>query len=149
VIVSAGPGGYPIPKEDQERMNAVFQTAAQQGLEPAVELWLKNPMVAVAIQNPSTKELVEKMIRDNSSIFRMRFWPIEKMDPPAYQRLKGIHTPAQVIVGDKDTPLILEMADSTSTGISGAKKAIIPGADHLPQMEFPDQFNQILREFLD
>ena len=47
-------------------------------------------MVAVTSRMPSTEPLLKTMIHDNASIFRMRFWPIEKMDPPAAKRLGEI-----------------------------------------------------------
>lgn len=148
VLVGSGPGGYPIPKQDQDKMNAVFQTAAQQGPEEAAKLWLKNPMVAVAMSHPESKELLETMVLENTSIFHMRFWPIEKMDPPAVGRLKEIKIPALVIIGDKDTPIVQEMANAASTGIPGAIKVEIKDTDHLPQMEKPDEFNKIVLNFL-
>ena len=148
VVVGSGPGGYPIPKEDQDKMNAVFSTAAQKGLPAAVELWLTNPMVAVAMSNAETKELLSTMVNENSSIFRMRFWPIEKMDPPGIRRLKEIKTPTLIVVGDKDTSLIHEIAGVAFSGISGAKQVVIHDADHLPQMERPAEFNKAVLDFL-
>jgi len=129
-------------------MNAVFSTAAQKGLPAAVELWLTNPMVAVAMSNDGTKELLTKMVNDNSGIFLMRFWPIERMDPPGLQSLKEIKTPTLIIVGDKDTPLIRELAGAAASGISSAKQIVIPDADHLPQMEKPAEFNKAVLDFL-
>jgi len=148
VLVGSGPGGFPFPKEDQDKMNAVFSIAAQKGLPAAVELWLVNPMVAVAMSNARTKELLSKMLNDNSGIFLMRFWPVEKMEPPAIQRLKEIKKPTLIIIGDKDTPLIREFAGTASSGISGAKQIVIQDADHLPQMERPAEFNKAVLEFL-
>lgn len=148
VLVGSGPGGYPIPKEDQDKMNAVFQTAAQQGLKEAAELWLKNPMVAVAMSHPESKELLETMVLENTSIFQMRFWPIERMVPPAVGRLKEIKIPTLVIIGDKDTPIVQEIANAASTGIPGAIKVEIKDTDHLPQMEKPNEFNKIVLNFL-
>ncbi len=148
VVVGSGPDGYPIPKEDQDKMNAVFSTAAQKGLPAAVELWLTNPMVAVAMSNAGTKELLSKMVNDNSSIFLMRFWPIEKMEPPGMRRLQEIKTPTLIIVGEKDTPLIRELAGAAASGISGAKQIVIQDADHLPQMERPAEFNKAVLDFL-
>lgn len=148
VLVGSGLGGYAIPKEDQDKMNASFQTAAQQGPEEAAKLWLKNPMVAVAMSHPESKQLLETMVLENTSIFQMRFWPIEKMDPPAVGRLKEIKIPTLVIIGDKDTPTIQEIANAASAGIPDAIKVEIKDTDHLPQMEKPDEFNKIVLNFL-
>ncbi len=147
-IVASGPSGVPVPQEDQDRMNAIFKTAAEQGLEAAGQMVIGNPMVAVTSRLPSTEPLLKTMIHDNASIFRMRFWPIEKVDPPAVKRLNEIHVPTLIVLGEKDTRLVNSMGDLASTGIKGARKEIIPGADHLPQMVDPAKFNSILRSFL-
>ena len=36
-VVASGPNGVPVPQEDQDRMNAVFKTAAEQGLKLPVK----------------------------------------------------------------------------------------------------------------
>jgi pimeloyl-ACP methyl ester carboxylesterase len=33
--------------------------------------------------------------------------------------------------------------------IRGAKKVVMPGTSHLPNMEFPDEFNAHVQAFLD
>jgi pimeloyl-ACP methyl ester carboxylesterase len=148
-VVASGPNGVSVPQEDQDRMNAVFKTAADQGLEAAAQIWIKNPMVAVSSRLPSTEPLLKTMIHDNASIFRMRFWPIEKMDPPAAKRLHEIHAPTLIVLGEKDTKLVNSIGEIAVTGIKGARKEMIPGGDHLPQMVDPAKFNSILRTFLD
>ncbi|HSE42726.1 MAG TPA: alpha/beta hydrolase [Acidobacteriota bacterium] len=147
-VVASGPNGVPVPKEDQEKMNAVFKTAADQGFDAAAEMWINSPMVAVTSHLSSTEALLKKMIHENSSIFRMRYWPIEKMDPPAVKRLGEIKVPTLIILGEKDTKLVNEIGNLAASGIQGARKEIIPNADHLPQMVDPKKFNEILSKFL-
>ncbi len=148
-VVASGPNGVPVPQEDQEKMNAVFKTAAEQGLEAAGQMWVKNPMVAVTARMPSTEPLLKTMIHDNASIFKMRFWPIEKMDPPAAKRLGEINTPTLIVLGGKDTKLVNQLGEVAATGIKGARKEIIPEGDHLPQMVDPAKFNSILHKFFE
>jgi pimeloyl-ACP methyl ester carboxylesterase len=147
-VVASGPNGVPVPLEDQEKMNAVFKTAADKGFEAAAEMWIKNPMVVVTSQLPSTEPLLKTMIHENASIFRMRFWPIEKMDPPAAKRLSEIKVPTLIVLGSKDTKLVNELGEIAATGIAGAKKEVISDGDHLPQMVDPKKFNAILLDFL-
>jgi pimeloyl-ACP methyl ester carboxylesterase len=148
VIVGSGADGYSIPKEDKDRINAVFSTAAQKGPTAAEELWLAQPMVAVAISHPDSDELLRTMVKDNNSIFLMRFWPIEKMDPPGLERLNDIQVPTLVIFGDQDTRLVHAMAEATAAGIRGSRKVEIKNTDHLPQMEEPKEFNDLVTQFL-
>jgi pimeloyl-ACP methyl ester carboxylesterase len=148
-LVASGLNGFPVSKEDQEKMNAIFKTAADQGVDAAAEMWINNPMVAVTSKQPSTEGLLKQMIHENSSILRMRYWPIEKMDPPAVKRLGEIKVPTLIVLGEKDVKPVNEVGHLAATEIQGARKEIIPGADHLPQMVDPKKFNAILSKFLE
>lgn len=69
--------------------------------------------------------------------------------PPAAGRLGDIRVPTLVIVGEIDTSGTRAMADALTAGIPNARKAVIAGTAHLPNLEQPDEFNRLLREFLD
>jgi len=56
--------------------------------------------------------------------------------------------PTLVIVGDRDVPTIVENADRLATGITGARKVVLPNVAHLPPMEAPDEFNRLVLDFL-
>ena len=72
----------------------------------------------------------------------------EPLQPPAMNRLEQIAVPTLTIAGDLDDDTVLAIADLLATRISGAKKAIIHEAAHLLNMEKPNEFNQIVLEFL-
>lgn len=147
-VVASGPAGVEFPKESMDLMMAVFKTAEQKGLQEAADMWIQNPMVAVASKDPRTAALTKIMIDENAGIFRMKFWPIEKLDPPAAKRLSEIKAPALIVFGSDDTPAVRNSAEIAAAGISGAKKIVIDDADHLPQMVKPEEFNRALGEFL-
>jgi pimeloyl-ACP methyl ester carboxylesterase len=88
------------------------------------------------------------MIEENAAIFRMKFWPVEKMDPPSVKRLNEIKAPALIVIGKNDTETVRMIAQIAADGISGSKKVDIQGADHMPQMVKPKEFNRILEDFL-
>ena len=147
-VVAAGPGGVEPAKADTDRMMAVFKAAKEEGLNQAAALWIQNPMIAVTSDLPKTATLLKSMIEDNAKIFQMKFWPFEQTNPPAVKRLNEIKVPALIVIGDKDIESVRNSAEIAATGITGAKKVIIKGADHLPQMDDPTEFNRILGEFL-
>ena len=62
--------------------------------------------------------------------------------------LPQIKVPTLVVVGDEDFFTPPEIAKLMSDKIPGASLARIPGAGHLPNMETPDAFNDILYDFL-
>ena len=71
-------------------------------------------------------------------------WP----DPRAAARLEDVRCPTLVVVGDRDVPDMLEIADVLAAAIPGARKAVIEGSGHLPSLERPDELNRLLLDFL-
>jgi 3-oxoadipate enol-lactonase len=74
--------------------------------------------------------------------------PEEPFEPQASTRLGEIDFPVLVLVGDLDQPAILEVADQLTAGITGARKEVIAGTAHAPNMEEPETFNRLVLEFL-
>jgi pimeloyl-ACP methyl ester carboxylesterase len=105
-------------------------------------------MVKVARTIPSVRAQLAAMIGENRTIFRMQFWPSEKLDPPAAGRLKEVAVPTMVIAGEGDTDFVKRAAAAVADGIPGAELVLIAGADHLPQMEKPLEVNRHLRRLL-
>ena len=62
--------------------------------------------------------------------------------------LPTIRVPALIVVGEEDyftpTPIARIMSDN----IPGAQLNVIPKAGHLPNMETPEVFNDVLHAFL-
>jgi pimeloyl-ACP methyl ester carboxylesterase len=71
------------------------------------------------------------------------------LTPPAIFRLNEIRVPTLIIAGGLDHPEILRAADVMKTAIPQAQKVVIPESAHLPNMEQPDEFNQVVLDFLD
>lgn len=69
-------------------------------------------------------------------------------EPPAIGRLAEIHVPTLVIVGDLDLSQVLKVSDLLASGIVGAQKAVMHGTAHVPSMEQPAAFNQLVLDFL-
>jgi len=62
--------------------------------------------------------------------------------------LSNIRIPTLIVVGEEDYFTPLPIARLMSDRIPGAELAVIPGAGHLPNMEAPEKFNDILHDFL-
>jgi len=72
----------------------------------------------------------------------------QPLDPPAAGRLGEVSAPTLIIVGDEDAPDIIATAGLLESGIAGARKVVMRGVAHLPNMEQAATFNRIVREFL-
>ena len=67
---------------------------------------------------------------------------------PAFDRLQELDNPVLVIVGAQDTPYTLAAADYMIQKIPSARKVIIEDAAHLPNMDQPDEFQEVVERFL-
>ena len=46
-------------------------------------------------------------------------------------------------------PDTMTVADNIESGVRGARKVVISGSAHLPNMERPEKFNHAVRQFLE
>lgn len=67
---------------------------------------------------------------------------------PAAKRLNELSLPLLIIVGAHDTPYLRAASDYMLQTIPSAQKAIIEDAAHLPNMDHPEEFQQIVDSFL-
>ena len=68
---------------------------------------------------------------------------------PAFDRLGDLKIPVLIIVGAHDTPYILAAADYMVERIPSAQKVLIEDAAHLPNMDHPEEFQAVVRNFLE
>jgi pimeloyl-ACP methyl ester carboxylesterase len=62
--------------------------------------------------------------------------------------LPHIHVPTLLVYGDRDVRAPLAVAEALHTAISGSTLLVLPNAGHLCNVEAPDDFNDVVREFL-
>jgi 3-oxoadipate enol-lactonase len=73
----------------------------------------------------------------------------QPLDPPANDRLGGLRAPLLVILGDLDDPGTQASCRHLAATVPGARLEVFEGAAHMVNLEQPDRFNRLLREFLD
>ena len=97
--------------------------------------------------DPEVRERVRDM---NAALFTRDDVDGEEipLDPPAAERLAEISAPTLIVYGDKDVMDVRQAAEPLAAAIPGARLAVIPDAAHLPQMERPEVFNEIVLGFL-
>jgi pimeloyl-ACP methyl ester carboxylesterase len=64
------------------------------------------------------------------------------------QRLGEIAVPTLVAVGEHDVSDMHEIAEQLESAIPGARRHGIAGAAHIPNMEQPAQFDELMLGFL-
>ncbi len=70
------------------------------------------------------------------------------LQPTATERLPDLAIPVLIIYGDRDTAYIQQSASYMDKHLSNARKVLMPNTAHLPNMERPAEFNQIVLDFL-
>lgn len=124
---------------DAERLNAA-----------ELRLWVDGPRRTPEQVDATVRKLMAEM--NGNNIRRGSEWEHvqpQPLDPPAVGRLGEIRAPTLVIVGSDDTYNSRQNADKLASGISGARKEVMEGLTHVPNMERPDDFNTIVLDFLE
>ncbi len=149
VLVSSALGGYQfqgdIPRPFQQLFAALQANDLKQAAELAVQLWIDGPQRTPDQVNARLRERAREMSLTNLSNMFMRE---ESLEPPAIGRLSQLATPTLVIVGDLDDANLRLITEVLATQIMGARTATMPSTAHLPNMEKPEEFNQIVLAFL-
>lgn len=154
VMVCSAPSGMPYESEgelppiiqaliaadeagDLERMN-----------ELEVRLWVDGLYRTAEQVNP----VVRERVRDMNKIALQNAAEQGKLEPspegPAVGRLSEITVPTLVVVGEVDVPTTHAAAKLMAAHIPNAQQVVIKNTAHLPNMERPDEFNQIVLDFL-
>ncbi len=140
-------GGYQW-REFGATLTSVFSAARESGVEAAKEVWLNSPLFAPALEMPDVAARLRQIVSGYSGWHLVNENPVRPISPPAIQRLGEISAPTLVVVGERDLPDFHTIADTLERGIPGARKAALPGAGHMSNMEDPDSFNETVLHFL-
>ncbi len=128
--------------------SAVWIKGAQSGPEAAKAMWLEDPLFAPAQRKKAVAARLNQIVQDYSGWHFVNPNPWRSLAPATIQQLHKIACPTLVIVGEEDLDDFHEIASVLEERIPGAKKEMLPAAGHMSNMENPEAFNQILREFL-
>jgi pimeloyl-ACP methyl ester carboxylesterase len=70
-----------------------------------------------------------------------------RTDPPAFARLEAVRVPTLVVIGTRDVPKLVELADVLVTRIPGARRAELESDHYLPLRE-PERSAALVEAFL-
>jgi 3-oxoadipate enol-lactonase len=116
--------------------------------EVNVRMWLDGPMRSSSEVDPAVR----------SSVFDMQRRAFEIANPasveerplePLRARLPSIATPMLVMVGELDQPDSLALSEEVAAAAGNARFLSMPGVAHLPPLEAPEAFVELVRPFLE
>ena len=135
--------------EGKEGRFQMAQTAYKNGPSAIADIMIPKLLSPATIQTkPELVGRVRAMIEGNqiSGIAGDLMAMAER--PDSVSLLGQITCPTQIIVGELDLPAPPSDAKLMADRIPGARLTIIPGAAHLSNLEWPDQFNDTIRTFV-
>jgi pimeloyl-ACP methyl ester carboxylesterase len=152
VVVGSALSGYRFTDPDTLAAWEAGDAALEAGrLDEAAEIemktWLAGPHRRLDQMDASLRQRVRDMLLQSYAT-PPDLGQDQPLHPPAAGRLGEIRAPALIVVGDVDAPDIIATAGLLESGIAGARKVVMRGAAHLPNMEQPAAFNRIVRDFL-
>ncbi len=158
-LITVGSGVSGFEREMTPEEKALFEEAeaAQnagdvEGLnEIEARAWCDGFARSAADVKPSVRQRFREMNDNNNRRYLAGEWEgveFPPLDPPAAGRLGTITAPTLVIVGSGDVSNVRAMADIIANGVPGARKEVMEGLGHVPNMDEPEKFNHIILEFL-
>jgi len=149
LILTATRARPDTPEARQNRSQAAEQVRREgvQSIIPGMIAALFAPQTLQ--QNPELVERVRAIMSSASPEGVIAALRAMAARPDSTSMLAGIRVPTLVVHGEDDSIIPLEEARQMAESIPGAGFETIPGAGHLLNLESPQRFNQVLREFLE
>jgi len=160
ILVASAVSGWAISEEIKQGW-AKEEAALEAGnVELAVEInlqmWVDGPnrapdQVPSPVRN-RVRQMLIQLFNTPEELDEGESLPLQPealpLQPEAVTRLSEIAAHTLVIVGDQDYTDLQDKSNLLAREIPNASKVVIPGVAHLPNMENPDTFNQIVLDFL-
>lgn len=153
ILVGSGVSGSPELDPDPyvevgNAIDAAFEAGNLDLLnELEIKLWVDGVNRKPEQVDPAVRQLaldMNMLALKQENLKAERQQPVEK----AYTRLSEIAIPTLIIVGDEDLFSIQIAANKLAADVKGAKKVVLHNTAHLPNMEKPAEFNQLVLDFL-
>lgn len=152
-LVAPAVGGYEFSDEATlagwEQVEAAYEAGEfDRAAEIESEMWLAGPTRTLDDVDSECRELVQTMLRQRYDLDTEEATE-ESLTPPAVEQLDELTVPVLVVSGALDRPDMTAIADLLERDISDVRCETIDDAAHLPSLECPDEFDELLASFLD
>jgi pimeloyl-ACP methyl ester carboxylesterase len=135
--------GEPNPDLALDRYVTLVQT---RGIEAFRHEWARDALMQLHTPNPESRALLDAMIaRYPGNDLRH---PTSLAESPVSISLESLTAPTLVLSGAYDLASRRRAARELTARLSDAELVVIPGAGHLPNLDRPDVYNELCRQFL-
>jgi len=154
VLVGAGLPGHEWSAEmkaaDEAEMAALTEGDLDAAVEVSLRTWVDGPRRRPEDVDPEVRALVGEMQRRAYEL-QMPVWETAEEEPlvgDLSERLGEVGAPTLVLVGEEDVPDMHEIAGRLERELPNASRASIADTAHVPSLERPREFDQLVLPFL-
>ncbi len=151
LMCGAGMRGWPWRDELNARWQAEVAAWERGDLdgcaEESIVTWFDGPQRLAIEVDPTIRRRAWEMQRlaiDQENDDAIARAP----EPPSSERLGEVRAETMVAVGELDQPDMIDIAARLAADIPDARHVVLPGVAHLPPMERPAEFGQLVRQFI-
>ncbi len=153
IMVGSGPSGLQLDIPTPPKFTQVEEAYNAGDMDLVTELetqiWFDGSGRTPDQVNPKMRQLAYNMNRLALSHEEKGLGKrLPDSETPAASRLSELTAPALIIIGEYDTQYILAAADYMIDNLPSVQNVVIEDAAHLPNMDRPHQFQQIVSSFL-
>jgi pimeloyl-ACP methyl ester carboxylesterase len=125
---------------------ALHKLAESRGIATAKETWQEGMLFSVSERKPQAAELLHAMMDDWSGwhLAQPAHYPYVSISP----RLSEVSAETLIVVGELDLPDFLAIAERVDERVPASRRVVVPGAGHVPNLEDPARFDELLGAFL-
>jgi 3-oxoadipate enol-lactonase len=131
--------GDEIPIDEYRRI------AAREGVAAVRREWSRHPFARLATGDAAARELLDRMVARYPG--RDLLEPHPPAPSPLTTRLRALAAPALVINGARDSDVRRLTGDDLSGVIPTARRVLVPDAGHLPNLDAPRFYSDVLSTF--
>jgi 3-oxoadipate enol-lactonase len=154
VLVGAGFPGHDWSAEmkaaDAAEMEALERGDIDAAVEVCMRTWVDGPRRKPEDVDPAVRERVAEMQRQAYEL-QMPVWETAEEEPLVAnlaERLGEVTVPTLILVGEEDILDMQQIADRLERELPNAQRASIADAAHVPSLERPREFDELVLPFL-
>ena len=154
VLVGAGLPGHQWSAEmkaaDEAEQAAVARGDLDEAVEVTLRTWVDGPRRRPEDVDPEVRARVAEMQRRAYEL-QLPVWETAEEEPlvgDLAERIGEIGAPTLVLVGEEDVPDMHEIADRLERELPNAQRASIADTAHVPSLERPREFDELVLPFL-
>ena len=148
VVLAATRASADSPEAKKSRHELAARTREQGAMAVVESMLPKLVSGATRIQRPEVADFVKVMIQTTNAEAMARTLEALASRNDYRDKVHLINVAAMVVRGDQDEIIKREEMDLLARSVRGAKYEPIPNVGHLPNLEAPDVFNNLMSTFL-